>query len=438
MLAYFLLEIMAGLSWEKVIFSGLALGSALAVKGTAYVFCAAIGLSIAGLTLLGKDKKDLLRLVGSYLLIVLFALVMNSQIYARNIGLYHSPIVSGGERTITEEFSLPVLFANLVRNGAAQLATPLPAANRALNQGITSILGQQISNPASTFENQSFQVAFQINEDYSGNPLQFILTTIALLVLPFLKKDGTRELKACLLATALSIFLFSFFFKWQPWGSRLQLPIFLLGAIAAGYLLGMLEARTILPGSLAALLTLTCLPYLLLNPIRPVMPFWADDSAFTNTPLKRSLLDDANRYLEKYPALKDRVDSFSSLFYEGYSVLHTRRRELYFLGDHDLYWPYVGACLAVRDSLATEVGLVMDSNDWEYPIWMLLKQHASIKPRQIYHIDVSDISGTITSGQNPRPEIVIITTADWEDFMETNHYTAIYTSGPIQVLQKIK
>jgi hypothetical protein len=436
--AYFLLKIMAGMNREDIIFSGLALGAALAVKGTAYVFCAAIGLSIAGITLLGKQKKDLIRSISGFLLIILLALVMNTQIYARNIRLYHSPIVSGGERTINEVFSVPVLFANLVRNGAVQLASPLPAANQALNQGITRLLGQQINNPASTFENQSFKIAFQINEDYSGNPLHFLLITAALLVLPWLKKNSSRELKASLLAIALSIIMFSFFFKWQPWGSRLQLPIFLLGSVATGYLLGMLETRAKLQVALSALVFLICLPYLLFNPIRPLMPFWADDSVFSNTPLKRALLEDANRYLDKHPAMKDRVDSFTSLFYEGYSVLHTRRRELYFLGNHELYWPYVGACNAVRDSLTSEVGLVMNSNDWEYPLWMLLKQQAVISTRQVYHIDVSDISGTITTSHNPLPEIVIITTAGWEEFMENNHYTVIYTSGPIQVLQKIQ
>ena len=57
---YFLTKVTKESNWENVLFAALSMGFALATKGTAYIFIAATGLGIGGLTLVGK-KWDKIR-----------------------------------------------------------------------------------------------------------------------------------------------------------------------------------------------------------------------------------------------------------------------------------------------------------------------------------------------------------------------------------------
>ena len=432
---YFLLRAVNTLDWEDLFFASLSMGFALGTKGTAYVFCAAIGVTIGGIHLLKKKWGEIKGFVLRYSFIIVMALLLNTGIYSRNIALYNNPIFTSNERTITDEVSAKVLVSNVIRNGAVHLATPVDRSNQFLNKFIVNLLGSEINNPSSTFQNSKFQVAFYISDDDSGNLIHFLLLTLSFFIIPWLKNNQPRTINSVLISSALSIILFSLFFKWQPWGGRLQTPIFLLGSVLIAYLIDKLTTKNIIPGVIITVFLITSIPYLLMNTIRPVLPLWENDTVFYNTKVKEFIYTRVTKFVKQRPTLRKNLTPIASLFYEGRSVIHTERKELYFLGNFIDYYSYRSATKIIRDNDPHKIGLMMDSNDWEYPIWVLLRQPASKGPIQINHIQVEDISGRLESPQDKIPEYILATNNKYQKMIDLHGYELVYTSGSIQVLR---
>ncbi len=165
------------------------------------------------------------------------------------------------------------------------------------------------------------------------------------------------------LALLLGFVLFSLLLKWQPVHSRLQLPLFVLGAPLAGRLL-QCHARWI--AGLGALLSLSALPYLLANQAHPLVG----------------------------PA----------------SVLATDRVAQTFRQQPALEPAYVGAADFLRARGCFTVGLLLGSDDWEYPLWVLLPEARA--GGRIEHVGVTSASGRLAS---PDPSFVpcaVVATTD--------------------------
>ena len=435
---YFLNKTIKENKWENVLFAGISMGFALATKGTAYIYCAAIGIGLGSASLIGKKLARIKGLLVHYLVLITIALALNSGIYLRNWNSYQNPLITGNERTMVEEISPGILLANILRNGSMHLGTPLQQGNVLLTKSMIGLLGGQIDNPASTFQESNFEIVFKINEDDTGNTLHLILITLSILIVPFFNNPQKGEQKKYLLVTVLSILLFSLAFKWQPWSGRLQIPIFILGGILIGFVFENYFKKDLIPSLVIIFLLLASTPYLFLNSNRPLLPAWEDDSVFHDTPVERRILSGINQKLEKFPVLSENLDSFFSLFYEGRSVLLTERRELYFLGNFEPYYGYKAACHFVRNDPSRNIGLLMDNNDWEYPLWVLLNQHASPGMRHLYHIQVEDISSDLSQDLNPIPELILVTRSDYQNNSFLAEYEQVYTSSSIQIMKLIK
>jgi len=229
--AYFLLRFVKSFSVEDGLFTAISFGLALLTKGTGYIFCAVIGIFLGifyVFSITGKEK--IYRVVWSLGLIVVAGLIMNAGHYLRNINLYGHPLSTAHSRITTDNLSLTTTYANLIRNAAGQLATPLPMINKMIVGAAEWTLGQNINNTDATFDEAKFSVDFRINSDYSGNLFQMILLTLTLVLLPWLIKNRKSALFFYLLAVLAAIVLFNVSIKWQPWGSRLITPIFMLGS----------------------------------------------------------------------------------------------------------------------------------------------------------------------------------------------------------------
>ena len=436
--AYFLSKSVKTNRWEDVLFAALSMGFALATKGTAYIFIAAIGLVIGGGALIGKKWGQIKSLILRFGIIVIIGMFLNTGIYFRNLDLYKNPLITSNERTMVEEISPGVLFANLIRNGAVHLSSPIDSANQRIEKGIAQILGSELNNPASTFQESRFDLSYSINEDDAGNGFHLVLISIAILILPWLKVENKKDLLLYEAAVVLSILLFSLVFKWQPWGGRLQTPIFLLGCAGIGYLLDRFFKRELILSVILIIILILSTPYLLLNANRPLLPLWEDNSVFYDTELERKIYTDLEEKLDRYPGLAEKVKSLLSILYEGRSVILTERRELFFLGNFEDYYWYAEACHLVRNTPSREIGLIMDSNDWEYPLWVMLHQHASRVDRVLYHIKMDDISRNITQEHKSRPGLILVTRDNYQYLQILSSYEQIYASSSIQVFQKVK
>lgn len=235
------------------------------------------------------------------------------------------------------------LASNVVRDVAVNLTSPIPGADRRLQAavlGVHRILGISAADPATTFAHQSFVAKFQVHEDYSGNGIHLLLLIAAGI---WVLWPGGRQQRRCrtyLLILLASAFLFAWYLKWQPWITRLELPLFVLGAPIIGLPAGLPAPSigrrlTIERGAtVAAAITLTsvALGFLWYAPSRPLS---GPRSVFT---LDRFDLMMANRPWEagSYRMAADSI---------------IRRH------------PHV-------------VGIAQSNNDFEYPLWVALQQRS--------------------------------------------------------------
>ncbi|HEX2722458.1 MAG TPA: hypothetical protein VHM24_06035, partial [Gemmatimonadaceae bacterium] len=123
--------------------------------------------------------------------------------------------------------------------------------------------------------------------------------------------------------------LFCLIFRWQPFNSRLQLPVFVASAPLVAYALGTIPMRSVIRRSLlvliAALLSYRALPSILKNPARP---------------------------------LAGRV-----------KILDLTREQRYFIEQPQIQASYTGAADFIAATRCRTVGLKTGWSEWEYAFW---------------------------------------------------------------------
>ena len=133
-------------------------------------------------------------------------------------------------------------------------------------------------------------------------------------------------------------------FRWQPWHTRLHLPLFVLWSSVIGLVFER-QFRAVMVGALGIALILAALPAALLNETRPL----------------------SNRN-----------------WGNGLSVVAASRERLYFNARPWLFDSYRRAASLITESSCQNVGIDIHGDEYEYA-WMVL---LGIKPegRQIYYV----------------------------------------------------
>ena len=343
--AYFVVEFARESAFSRVLMGG-SLGIALLAKATAYVFAAPFVIWFIAGTVIKRRPSNLLVLV--------IALMLNLGFYWRNCDLYGNPLGPGEElpngdyKYTNDEFSLAVLISNVLRNAALHIGTS-PKINAELEQTISAAydaLGASISDPKTTWTGAAFRIpAIKFNENADGNPVHFLL--IGCCALAFVSRRGQDRIAGFYIVSLIAGFLlFCLLLKWQPWHSRLHLPLFILGSPIVGLTLATLGSRRLVY-LVAALLIIGSLPYLVWNESRPI--------------LKRN------------------------------NVINMPRFEQYFFASRDRYAAYSQVGELGRATACQDIGLILGIDGWEYPIWVALQQYPSLSIH-IRHVGVTNIS----------------------------------------------
>ncbi len=323
-------------------FIAIAAGLALATKGNAYP----IGMPW-GIWFLVEMLAARQRPLASFVVCVFLVLLPNLPFYAQNLGYSGSPIGTYSEVTNNAAFRI----GPLVVNGARNVAVNLASGDRPLNREITEFvytgltaLGLDTNSPDLSFPPAPYKfqlMANQNNETSAGNPMQLAIGVASVLAVLLAGSTKPYPRRAYALCVAVATLAFLVILRWQPWITRLQLPLFALCAPLAGFLpigprRGLL-ARMLTTASVAFLIVMlayTAWPALWRNLLRPLLPpkdhagsIWAkstDDMLFTARP-------------ELMSPYREAVD---------YAARH-------------------------NDS---QIGLVMGGDDWEYPLWRGLRR----------------------------------------------------------------
>jgi 4-amino-4-deoxy-L-arabinose transferase-like glycosyltransferase len=350
-LAYYALRLKAHGNPLYALATGASLGLAILTKPTAYIyafpFMVWFGLSLT--------KSRHARGLALIMLVVTTSLVINLGHYTRNYRLYGSPMGPGQEggayRYANDVFTIPSATSGVIRNIGLHIGTPFRQVNAVLERGVYGMhrfIGIDPNDRRTTWSGGEFHVGrTSAHEDLAGNPLHLVLIAgcIPYLFLRRRNKQDARYYFVCVLAAFL---LFSLYLKWQPWHSRLQLPLFVLWSPVIGLALSEIRYRRF-ANLIMVILLLGAMPWVVHNSSRPL--------------------------------IGER------------SIVGTDRDARYFANWPSLYEPYKRSAQFLSRSGCSDIGLILGGDDFEYPFWVFLNEHNGRKVR-LEHVNVRNISRT--------------------------------------------
>ncbi len=281
-----------GLTWIKdeqhrrlSIPLGLSLGLAILTKATTIVFllpfCVYLGYGL----LKSAGKKAIL----SGALVGILVVATNLGFWIQNYEVFGSP--TGPSLNVLNDIAtIDVVASNLIRNTALHYLpyeNGGPIINRILLgvlQGLSRLhsltSSLSITDQRTSWTSWSvFTLSGSFHEDTAGNPIHATLIIISFVIffvmMVFYKRFIKPEHFYYGLCIASGIFLFSWLFKWQPWGSRLQLPFFILSVpfISTFLFRNKHLLLRIFYGIILAGTALVSLLWLFNNATRPFVPY---------------------------------------------------------------------------------------------------------------------------------------------------------------------
>ncbi len=274
----------------------------------------------------------------------------------RNFRAYGSLLSNYSRITINGSFGAKQTLDNLIRDVVSNLVSGQPRFDDFVGRATlkaTAILNLDIHRSETTFPADFVFAPTRdtTHEDTAPNPLHTILILSALTVAV---SRWRLELSSRVLywgAWLVGLVLFAAVLRWQPWIVRLELPAFVLAGPCAALLWPSWR-----PGKLqqATMLMVVCcgaLPALLFNYMHP-------------------LLSRGNRasYLSQ--------DAVQSLFASRPELANA----------------YVELIDKILQSKAREIGLITEANDWEYPIWRMLRDRNIDYPIRIEHVKLVNVA----------------------------------------------
>lgn len=346
-LVYFLLLLKSDLRLTSILAAGASLGLALLTKGTAYpyAFPFLIGFVFAGF------QKYRWRLWKPFLIILSLTLILNAGYYARNFDLRKTIFAANESPRLSNEiWGVRPLLSNFIRNLGLHLGTPFENMNTVVEKGVHglhTLMRIDMADPRTTFGKPFAFPGHPFHEDHAGNLLHLVLIVSCIFLL-FMSKnlEGRKNTIKYFWTVTATFLLFSLILKWQPWGTRLQLPIFVLYAPFVGIVMSRArDAKAVIAVGIICLLYSA--PWLFYNQSRP-------------------LIGDKN-------------------------IFNTKRIDQYFANNPGFQYSYESGVNYTQAQGCSHIGLALTPDSWEYPLWALLKPDNNPDIR-LEHINVQNAS----------------------------------------------
>jgi hypothetical protein len=246
-----------------------------------------------------------------------------------------------------EVFTISSVTSNAIRNIGLHMGTPFEPVNSFLERGIYKlhrVLGIDPNDPRTTWTNKEFHITFSFHESNAGNVLHLLLI---IGTLPLIASQRPRkEIVYYLICLVGAFLLFSLYLRWQPWHSRLHLPLFVLWSPLLGLAISQIKSGTIVNLSMV-ILSLASLPFAVKNVSHPILG-------------KKS-------------------------------ILTTSRVELFFINRPALKEPYLRAVEVIVESHCSKIGLILPGGGFEYPLWALLPEKDR-RTTRFEHVNITNIS----------------------------------------------
>lgn len=358
----FLFKIRLGdIGYRAIAGAGVSLGTAFLTKGLAYLYAFPFLLwFVMDLTLRRQWTPLAVRRMS---LVAGSALFLNLGYYWRNFQLFGAPLGPVDSMQVTNVMTgFRVFLSNTIRNIASHLGTPSETLNHGLEsivRGIHDLLSLDIDDARTKLSSTGYYLQrMNTNEAVAGNFLHVVSSIFASIYLSLHSRLRRHALlMAHFLCLVAAFCLFSFYLKWQHWTTRLQLPLFILGAPLIGIALAHLYHKAMARGVMIAF-CVASLGWVGFHYTRGLIP-WGRPRGWPP------------------------------------SVWDAPRRAQYFFDRSAVFAAsYMNATAYVAQTGCRDIGLVIQGDDWEYPLWVLLKEK-TMTPFRIRHLLVNNPSKQI-------------------------------------------
>jgi hypothetical protein len=241
------------------------------------------------------------------------------------------------------------------------MGTPIKLCNTAVEKGIYSahnVLGIDINDPLTTWTGTRFHInTLSAHEASAGNPIHLVLILLAIFIIIFFWKNRKEPyLKGYIIALVVAFLIFCGCLKWQPWHSRLHLPLFVLWSPVIAVIMSTAMNKWI-ANVIMAILVIISFHWVLKNESRPLIG--------------------------------------------QNSILNTSRIDQYFINRPGIKESYYYCALAISSQQCNDIGLQLGGDHWEYPLWVLIQRNSKQMSR-IEHVNVRNRSDKISLGNfNP-------------------------------------
>lgn len=326
---------------------GLAIGLAILTKATAYLYLAPFMIWF----LVASVRRSGPGAARRWLFSAAAALAMIAPHYYHNTVLYANPLGQPGAYSIVNaKFFVEGTVSNVIRNLSLHFGTPFENVNAAAESAVVRLdarLGIAPDDARTTFPGERYRFrGRQSAEQTAGSPIHVLigLATCGFLILA--RRNRHRDQLVYILCIGGGFLLFSFFLRWQPWHARLHVPLLILVAPAAGFVMEKIRRRTAV-WAVSGLALASCLPPLLRNPSRPLI----GPGAVYTIPRERQYFAEAPQLYPVYRAAADHLQSLG----------------------------------------CSNIGLWLPGDGIEYPLWALLRA-GTRKVVRIRHVSIDNAS----------------------------------------------
>jgi hypothetical protein len=335
-------------------------------------------------------------------------IVLVSGYFARNHQLFHFPLGYGGyvasrydPRSDREELvcnfqntrmSVALFASNFARNLFPQMALPV----QSFNEGLHHIayhghqqFGLSLEERGVTLTGDKFMLTADRHEDFAGQPIQLLLFSIGIALLPLRWQKVAPEVKAMAFALVAGYCLFCLILEFQAMHPRVLLPLFAAACACIPVMLPPLQAW--LTGVLAGASIAYAAPCLFDNYRRPA---FGPKSVFA---VYRPL-----QYFRDFPAL---------------------------FPDFDRLVP------VLRAKSYKSLGLQTDEHQFHYPFWPMMR-HRHLRHLEVYEVNVTNVSKRLSGARHP--DAVIVFARDPRTGMEVDGvaYQRVWSGDQLALFEK--
>ncbi|MCL1947598.1 MAG: hypothetical protein FWF51_10700, partial [Chitinivibrionia bacterium] len=321
---------------------GIALGLAVLAKGTAYPIALIFVVVFALISL--KHFKQ--RIIGA-ILAAFIAFSINFCHYSRNYIAYGEPL--GKHGGTVSDFKLNSFLASFPAHIYINCGVPIP---NNLFSNISNkyyeILGIDTSkvfhygNPKSN----GIKDFVKFHEDTAKNPVQMLIILILGIVLIANKKYKCYCFFSVIVVSAWFVFIYCI--PWQPWITRLQLPLFALSAPMFGFWCSQTKEKRLANIILVIMVIISVLP-LIRNQSRPVI---------------------------------------KSLYSDRFKPIFNNKNEMF-------YKNFKNAVSEIDRLKIKNLGIIIGSDSWEYPLFAYNYKNPRPKITHILSYDLGKIDENI-------------------------------------------